>query len=250
MVSHLVLNISAVVLGVKQVRHRTSLGPNRLGADLRRLALGNAVEDLGQLVASVFADLLRALRVVVVESLRGTQRLDEGEVARRASSNNLTTTQHSKLNRQTSRSGAATINQQRLVSLLPTPRQRQAKTLVQPLADSRDSHAEGGGVLVGEVVRELALDVALGDGVLREAAVLLFDGVDAVGEAGDAVADLEVLGDFGADFDDGAGVVAAVGADLALLGEAGDGDVLPLRGLVGVRDWLARGGIPVGPGRE
>ena len=71
-----------------------------------------------------------------------------------------------------------------------------------------------------------------------------------MGEARDAVADFEVLGDFGADFDDGAGVVAAGGAALALLGEAGDGDVLPLRGLVGVRDWLAWGGIPVGPGRE
>ena len=75
--AHLVLNISPLMLGIKQIRHRTSLGPNSLRADLRRLALGNAVEDLGQLVASVLANLLRALRVVVVESLRGTERLDE-----------------------------------------------------------------------------------------------------------------------------------------------------------------------------
>ena len=204
--AHLVLNISPLMLGVKQIRHRTSLGPNSLGADLRRLALGNAIKDLRQLVASVFADLLRALRVVVVESLRGTERLDEGEVARRASSHNLAAGQNSELDRQTAGSGAATVDQQRLISLLPAARKRQAETLVETLSDGCDSHAEGGGVLVGEVVRELALHVALGDGVLREAAVLLFDGVDAVGESCYSVSLLEGFGDFGADFDDGSHV--------------------------------------------
>jgi hypothetical protein len=237
-VSDLVLNISPLMLRVKQIRHRTSLGPNSLGADLRRVALGNAVEDLGQLVASVLADLLRALRVVVVESLRGTERLDEGEVARRASGNNLAAGQNSELDRQAAGRGAAAVDQQRLIRLLPTARKRQAETLVETLSDGCDSHAEGGGVLVGEVVRELALHVALGDGVLREAAVLLFDGVDAVGEAGDAVADLEGLGDFGADLDDGARVVTAGGAAFALLGEAGDGNVLPGVRLVSMGEAL------------
>jgi hypothetical protein len=105
------------------------------------------------------------------------------------------------------------------------------------LADGCDSHAEGGGVFVREVVRQLALDVALCYGVLREAAVLLFYGVDAVGEACDAVAFLEVLCDFGADFNDSSRVVAACGAALALLGEAGDGDVLPVVRLAGARHW-------------
>ena len=196
------------MLGVKQVRDRASLGRDGLGADLGRVALGNAVKDLRQLVAGIFADLLRAVRVVVVESLGGTKSLDEGEVARRASGDHLATRQDSELDRQTASRGAAAIDQERFVGLLSTARQRQAETLVEALSDSCDSHAEGGGVFVRQVVRQLALHVALCYCVLREAAVLLFYGVDAVGETCNAVAFLEVLCDFGADFDDGAHIYA------------------------------------------
>jgi hypothetical protein len=237
----LVLNISTVMLRVKQVRHRASLGRDSLGADLRRVALGNTIKDLGELVAGVLADFLRALRVVVVESLGSAQRLDEGEVARRASRHHFTARQNSELNRQAASRGAAAVDEQRFVGLLSTARQRQAEALVETLADGCDAHAEGGGVFVREVVRKLALDVALCYGVLREAAVLFFYGVDAVGEACDAVAFLEVLGDFGADFNDGARVVAACGATLALLSEAGDGDVLPFVRLAGARHWFGLG---------
>ena len=48
-------------------------------------------------------------------------------------------------------------------------------------------------------------------------------------EARDAVADFEVLGDFGADLDDGAAVVAADGAAFALFGKRAEVDVLPER---------------------
>jgi hypothetical protein len=57
-----------------------------------------------------------------------------------------------------------------------------------------------------------------------------------VGEARDAVADFEILGDFGADLHDGAGVVAADGAAFALRGERLVVDVLPVRGVC----WFRR----------
>jgi hypothetical protein len=50
-----------------------------------------------------------------------------------------------------------------------------------------------------------------------------------VGEARDAVADFEVLGDFGADLHDGARVVAADSAAFAWFGERAEVDVLPYK---------------------
>jgi hypothetical protein len=50
-----------------------------------------------------------------------------------------------------------------------------------------------------------------------------------VSETRDAIADFEVLGDFGADLHDGAGVVAADGATFALCCERLVVDVLPVR---------------------
>lgn len=127
--AHLVLNISAIVLRRKKVRDLAALGGNRLGADLRRGALGNAVEHLCELVAGVLADLLRDVRVVVVESFRGAESLDEGEVARAASCDDLAAREHSKLDRQTAGRGAATVDKQWLVRLLTT-RQWESQALV------------------------------------------------------------------------------------------------------------------------
>lgn len=227
--TYLILDIGAVVLGSQQVGDLAALGGNGLGADLGRLALGDTVEDASELVAGVLADLLSAVGVVVVKSLRGAQGLDEREVARAASRDDLAARQHGELNRQRAGGGASTVDQDRITSLATT-RQRQTQTLVQTLTDSRDSHTERGGFLVREVLGHFHLHIAFGDAVLREAAVFLLDRVDAVREAGDAVARLEVLGHFGADLHDGAHVVTADGAAFALLREEGGVDVLPGEG--------------------
>lgn len=50
-----------------------------------------------------------------------------------------------------------------------------------------------------------------------------------MGEARDTIADFEVLGDFGADLHDGAGVVAADGATFALCCERLVVDMLPVK---------------------
>ena len=76
-----VLHVGAVVLGWQQVRDGTSLGADSLGADLGRFAFGDTVEDVGELVLSMLADLLRAVGVLVVEGGRGSEGFDEGEVA-------------------------------------------------------------------------------------------------------------------------------------------------------------------------
>ena len=80
----LVLNIGAIVLRSKKVRDLAALGRNRLRADLRRLALGDAIKDARELVVRVLTDLLRAVWIVVVESLGSAESLDEGEIARAA----------------------------------------------------------------------------------------------------------------------------------------------------------------------
>jgi hypothetical protein len=231
----LVLNISTLMLRSKQIRNLTTLRRNRLRADLRRLAFGNTIENTREFVIRVLADLLRTLRITVIESLHSTKRLHKSEIPRAASRNNLATRKNTKLDSKTARRRTTTINQKRVASLLST-RQRQSQALVETLSNSRDAHAERGRVFVGEVVGEFALHVAFCYGVLGEAAVFFFDGVDAVRETCNAVAGGEVFGYFGADLHDGAHVVAADGAAFALLGEGGDVDVLPGRrwGLVGV----------------
>jgi len=127
--AHLVLDISAIVLRGKKVCDLAALGRDRLGADLRRRTLRDTVKHLCELVARVLADLLRDVRVVVVESLSSTESLDEGEVARATSRDHLATRKHSELNRQTARRSATTINKQRLVRLLAA-RQRESQALV------------------------------------------------------------------------------------------------------------------------
>ena len=97
--AHLVLDISAVVLRGKKVRDLAALGRDRLGADLRRRALGDTVEGARELVARVLADLLRDVWIIVIESLRGTESLDEGEVAWAASRDDLAARKHGELNR-------------------------------------------------------------------------------------------------------------------------------------------------------
>jgi hypothetical protein len=72
MKADLVLNIRPLMLRSKQIRNLTTLRGNRLRADLRRVAFRNTIEDTRELVVRVLADLLRALRVIVVESLRST----------------------------------------------------------------------------------------------------------------------------------------------------------------------------------
>jgi hypothetical protein len=49
-----------------------------------------------------------------------------------------------------------------------------------------------------------------------------------MGEPGNAIANFEVLGDFGTDFYDSAAVIATDGAAFALLGESANVDVLPV----------------------
>lgn len=116
--AHLVLDISAIVLRGKKVRDLAALGRDRLGADLRRRAFGDTVEGARELVARVLADLLRDVWVVVVESLRGTESLDEGEVARAASRDDLAARKHGELNRQAARRSAAAVDEKRLVCFL------------------------------------------------------------------------------------------------------------------------------------
>lgn len=97
------------------------------------------------------------------------------------------------------------------------------------MSDGRDADAERAGVFVRDVLRHFALDIAFCDGILCKAAILFLHRIHAVGEARNAVADFEVLGDFGADLHDGAHVVAADGAAFALRGERLEVDVLPAR---------------------
>jgi hypothetical protein len=224
----LILDVGAIMLRSKKVRHLTTLRRNRLRADFRRLALRDTIKDTRELVIRVLADLLRTVGIIIVESLLSTKRLHKSEIPRAASRDNLTPRKNTKLDSKTASRRTTTINQERVVRFLST-RQRQSQALVETLSDSCDSHAERTGVFVGEVVGEFALHVAFCYGVLGEAAVFFFDGVDAVRETGDAVAGLEVFGHFGADLHDGAHVVAADGAAFALFGEGGDVDVLPGR---------------------
>jgi hypothetical protein len=135
------------VLRGKKVRDLAALGRNRLGADLRRGTLRDAVEHFGELVAGVLADFLRDVGVVVVESLGGTESLDEGEVARAASGDDLAAREHSELNCQTAGRGAATVNEQWLVRLLGA-RQWESQALVQCLSDGGDTNTKRAGFLV------------------------------------------------------------------------------------------------------
>jgi hypothetical protein len=118
--AYLVLDVSAIVLRSKKVRDLAAFGRNRLGADLRRRALRDTVKHLCELVVGVLADLLRDVRVVVVESLGSTESLDEGEVTRAASGDDLAAREHSELDRQTAGRSAAAVNEQWLVRLLTT----------------------------------------------------------------------------------------------------------------------------------
>ena len=127
--AHLVLDISAIVLRGKKVRDLAALGRDRLGADLRRRALGDTVEGARELVARVLADLLRDVWIIVIESLRGTESLDEGEVAWAASRDDLAARKHGELNRQAARRSAAAVDEKRLVCLLAA-RQWETQALV------------------------------------------------------------------------------------------------------------------------
>lgn len=180
--AYLVLDVSAVVLGGKQVEDLAALGRDGVGADVRRRALGNAVEGARELVARELADLLRAIRVVVVERLRGAERLDEREVARAARRDDLAAGQDRELDRQAARRGAAAIDQDRVVGLLSAG-QRHAELLVQRLADGRDADAERAGVLVRDILGDLHLHVRFRHAVLGEATVFFLDGVGAMHEA-------------------------------------------------------------------
>lgn len=201
--ANLLLNISAIVLAVEKVRDLAAFGRNRLGTNLRGRAFRDTVKSAREFVASVLADFLRDVWVVVVKRLCGTESLDEGEVARAARRNDLTARKNRELNSQTASRSAAAVNKQWLVRLLAA-RQWEPQALVQRLSDGRDADAERAGFLVRDVVRDFALHVAFCDGVLGKAAVLFLYRIYAVGEAGDAVADFEVLSDLVADLDDGA----------------------------------------------
>jgi len=63
----LVLDVIPVVLGWQEVGDGTAFGGDGFGADGGGLAFGDAVEDVGQLVFGVFADLLGDVWVFVVE---------------------------------------------------------------------------------------------------------------------------------------------------------------------------------------
>jgi hypothetical protein len=78
------------VLDHEQIRDLSAFGGNCLRADLRRLALGNTVEDFREFVVCVLADFLRALGVIVVEGLGGAERFDKIEVTRAAGCDDFT----------------------------------------------------------------------------------------------------------------------------------------------------------------
>lgn len=99
------------MLRSKQIRDLSTLGRNRLRADLRRSTLGDTIKHFGELVARVLTDVLGDVRVVVVESLRGTESLDKGEIAWAASCNDLAARKNRELDCQTTRRGAAAINE-------------------------------------------------------------------------------------------------------------------------------------------
>lgn len=179
---YLVLDIGAVVLRGQQVEHLAALGRDGVRADVRRRALGNAVEGARELVARELADLLRAIGVVVVERLRGAEGLDEGKVARAARRDDLAAGQDRELNRQAAGRGATAVDEDRVIGLLGAG-QRHAELLVQRLADGRDADAERAGVLVRDVLGDLHLHVRFRHAVLGEAAVFFLDGVGAVHEA-------------------------------------------------------------------
>jgi hypothetical protein len=147
MKADLVLDVGAVVLRSKQVRNLTTLRRNRLRADLRRVAFGNAIKDTREFVVRVLADLLRAVRVVVVESFRCTKSFDEREVPWAASRDYLTSRKHTKLDSKTASRSTTTIDQKWVVRFLST-RQRQSQALVETLSDSGHTHAERAGVFV------------------------------------------------------------------------------------------------------
>lgn len=105
------------MLSLKQIRDLSALRRDRLRADLGRSALRNAIEDARELVVGVLADLLGAVRVVVVESLGGAQGLDEGEVARAARRDDLAAGEDGELDGQRACSGAAAVDQDRVVCL-------------------------------------------------------------------------------------------------------------------------------------
>jgi hypothetical protein len=63
------------------------------------LALRDAVQNTGELVVRVLADLSRTVSVLVVKSFHGTKSLDEGEIARTASRDNLAARENSELDR-------------------------------------------------------------------------------------------------------------------------------------------------------
>jgi hypothetical protein len=63
------------------------------------LALRDAVQNTGELVVRVLADLSRTVSVFVVKSFHSTKSLDEGEIARTASRDNLAARENSELDR-------------------------------------------------------------------------------------------------------------------------------------------------------
>lgn len=148
--------------------------------------------------------------LIIKHSIR-PQLLHKLKVPRTTRRHNTQPTQLRKLNRKHAHARAAPINQQRerLGRLLLRPRQLQR--LVHALPDGDAANAVGRALGIRDVVRELDDRVALADAVLAEGAGFRVVVFDAVGEAGDAVALFERLGDARADFDDRAGEIAADG---------------------------------------
>lgn len=218
------LDITPLMLRrAEQIANLAALGRHRITANLRRLALGNAIKHLRQPVLGVLPDLLPAVRVVVVEGLARAERLDEGEVARRAGREDLAAGVDGVLDGEAAGRGTAAVDEEGDVGFARA-REGQAQALVEALSDGEDADAESGGFFVGGVLGDFDLRVTFRDAVFREAAILRLDGVDAVREACYAVALLPWLCDFGSDLFNGAGEVAADGC----AGRGEEVDVLPV----------------------
>lgn len=75
--TNLVLDFRTVLFRGQQVRDLAALGADGCRADLGRLALGDAVEGVRELVLGILANLLTAIWVVVVECFGSAQSFDE-----------------------------------------------------------------------------------------------------------------------------------------------------------------------------
>lgn len=114
------------------------------------------------------------------------------------------------LNGQRTSCCATTVDEDPLIALALT-REGQTQLLAERKAHGDKANTSGGGLLRGEVVRNLPRGAFLDDGVFSKASTVEVVGIGAVGDTSNSVAGLVALDAFGSDFDNGAAEVAANG---------------------------------------